>query len=304
MYSYPKISFCIFSYNQEKYIEDALISVFNQDYPNMEIIISDDCSTDSTYDIIQQVIANYQTKHKVILNRNEYNMGLVSHFNYVIRTFVHTDYILLMGGDDVSTTNRARVTMRYFAEHPELGGCTFSYKIINSDGKWIKDVICKNNYFINIKSSQWYSSSSFVIGGLALAFKKSCYDNFGSLGDCQTEDSTMRHRIILTSYFLFSKDICLLYRRHTTNLTSSSNLYKLRTSNISKQYIRDLITAKNRGFIDKTDYKKELNKIIWYKKKRNLLEKSHNTNSIIYKVFIQIHIRLVDAKYYFISKRI
>jgi glycosyltransferase involved in cell wall biosynthesis len=47
---YPLVSLCIFTYNQEKYIREAVEGALSQDYPNLEIIISDDNSTDSTYD--------------------------------------------------------------------------------------------------------------------------------------------------------------------------------------------------------------------------------------------------------------
>ncbi|MBR1871017.1 MAG: glycosyltransferase [Kiritimatiellae bacterium] len=56
----PLVSFCISCYNQERYIAQALESAFAQTYGNMEIVISDDCSTDGTVGAIKDAIAKYQ----------------------------------------------------------------------------------------------------------------------------------------------------------------------------------------------------------------------------------------------------
>lgn len=300
----PLVSFCILSYNQEKYIAEALESVIHQKYDNLEIIISDDCSTDGTYKAILNVVAKYQDKYKIILNRNEHNMGLISHFNYILENMVHSDYILLMGGDDVSTADRTQKTVDYFLSDSEIGGVVFSYKIIDSEGKFIKNAAVKKDRLYSLQSAQWFSSSSFVIGGLALAFRKSCYDLFGPLRDCHTEDSTMRFRIILISKFLYSRSVCMSYRRHETNITSSSNMYNLKTSDISNQYLRDLNMLRNRGVLKNIDYKRMMNKIDWYRRKRTLLEESYKSNHILNKIWFQIMIRILNIVFYVNSKRI
>ena len=67
----PKVSFCIISYNQERYIKEAIESAFAQEYENLEIIISDDASSDSTPFIIKEMVENYKGSHEVIYNLNE-----------------------------------------------------------------------------------------------------------------------------------------------------------------------------------------------------------------------------------------
>ena len=77
------ISFFALTYNQEKYIEDSLKGLFSQTYSPLEIIISDDCSTDKTFEIIQKFVSEYKGPNKVIINRNEKNLGLIKHFTLI-----------------------------------------------------------------------------------------------------------------------------------------------------------------------------------------------------------------------------
>jgi glycosyltransferase involved in cell wall biosynthesis len=51
---YPKISIVIPSYNQGKYLEETILSVINQNYPNLEYVIIDDGSTDNSVEIIKK----------------------------------------------------------------------------------------------------------------------------------------------------------------------------------------------------------------------------------------------------------
>ena len=64
----PLVSYCIVSYNAEKFIQEAIESALNQDYYPMEIIISDDCSTDNTYEVIKNVTSEYKGDKKIIIN--------------------------------------------------------------------------------------------------------------------------------------------------------------------------------------------------------------------------------------------
>src|SRR5690606_34870225 len=88
----PLVSYIILSYNQEKYIADAISSALNQSYSNIEYIISDDCSTDHTFSIIQKA-CNLSKKNIKIL-KNEVNVGLVNHLNNCLK-YASGDLIVL-----------------------------------------------------------------------------------------------------------------------------------------------------------------------------------------------------------------
>ena len=55
-----KVSVIIPCYNQSEYIEEAILSVVNQTYPNIEIICIDDCSSDNSAQIIKSLVEQYK----------------------------------------------------------------------------------------------------------------------------------------------------------------------------------------------------------------------------------------------------
>ena len=76
---YPLATLLVLFYKHQKFVEDTVAGALSQTYPNLEIIFSDDNSPDGTFDILKKAVEGYKGPHKVILNRNERNLGLVPH---------------------------------------------------------------------------------------------------------------------------------------------------------------------------------------------------------------------------------
>ena len=72
----PLITFALFAYNQEAYVREAIEGAFAQTYEPLEIILSDDCSTDRTFEIMQEMAAAYRGPHRVRVNLNPVNLGV------------------------------------------------------------------------------------------------------------------------------------------------------------------------------------------------------------------------------------
>ena len=112
---YPLVTFALFAYNQEKYIREAVEGALEQNYPNLEIIISDDFSTDRTYEIVQTLAAQYQGPHSVRINRNTRNMGIGAHADEIVRMSAGS-YIFAAAGDDISESNRVEICLKFLLE--------------------------------------------------------------------------------------------------------------------------------------------------------------------------------------------
>ncbi len=103
--SYPRASLVIIAFNQKDYIEEAVSCALAQDYPNLQIVLSDDNSTDDTFDRMQAMVAAYDGSHTVVLNRAPGGRGVLAHFYDALP---HVDGVLMIGGagDDMSAPNR------------------------------------------------------------------------------------------------------------------------------------------------------------------------------------------------------
>jgi len=93
-------------YQQEKYVREAVVAALAQECAPLEIILSDDCSTDFTFSIIEEESAKYSGPHNVIINRNSSNLG-IEHLNKIM-SLASGDFVVIAHGDDVSMPNRTR----------------------------------------------------------------------------------------------------------------------------------------------------------------------------------------------------
>ncbi len=90
-----KISVCIPVFNHKKYIAQCIESVLLQDYKNIEIIISDNCSTDGTIDVIK----GYLWDERIRFYQNESNIGMVRNAEKVLY-YAKGDFMVFLSSDD------------------------------------------------------------------------------------------------------------------------------------------------------------------------------------------------------------
>src|SRR5256885_12918551 len=101
----PLVTFALFAYNQERFIAEAVRGALSQTYSPLEILISDDCSTDGTFEIIQKEVAEYKGPHEIRLNHNDPNVGFGAHINRMME-LAKGQLIVAAAGDDVSLPER------------------------------------------------------------------------------------------------------------------------------------------------------------------------------------------------------
>lgn len=112
----PKVTVCVVTYNQDKYVRQCLASIVEQETSfDFEVIVSDDCSTDETRTIIRQFAERYPAVVRPIFH--EKNIG--AYKNYV---FVHNqasgDYVAHMDGDDYALPDKLQTQADYLDANP------------------------------------------------------------------------------------------------------------------------------------------------------------------------------------------
>lgn len=95
------------TYQQQAYVGEAVEAVLAQECSPLEIVISDDCSTDATYDVIQQAVSGYTGPHRVRTLRQPRNLG-VQHLAHLVSEHVQTPLVILAHGDDAAYPHRAK----------------------------------------------------------------------------------------------------------------------------------------------------------------------------------------------------
>lgn len=96
----PLVTIQIPTYNQKEYIKNALDSALAQTYENLQIIVSDDCSSD--YDIFEY-LKDYSENPKILIHRNDKNLGRVGNYRNTLYNLVEGEWFVNLDGDDYFT---------------------------------------------------------------------------------------------------------------------------------------------------------------------------------------------------------
>lgn len=133
----PLVSIAIPTYNRaDLYLKDALHSALEQSYPNLEIIVADNCSTDST----EQLLGRFKDR-RINYVRHDKNIGANNNFNYCLNV-ARGDYFLLLHSDDLIDTDFVQSCMEQGKYRTDLGFIQTGARVIDTEGKLLFD--CKN----------------------------------------------------------------------------------------------------------------------------------------------------------------
>jgi len=117
-------------YNGERYLSQAIESILSQDFTDFELIISDNASTDSTWDICQE----YARKDgRIRLHRNETNIGMLNNFRLVFR-LSESPYFMWTSHDDILKQDYLGKCYHFLIEHPDYVLCCAHNTIIDDNG--------------------------------------------------------------------------------------------------------------------------------------------------------------------------
>lgn len=103
--SAPLLSVLLLVYNQEHTVSQAVASCLAQTGPPVELLLSDDASTDDSFTRLTASVAGYAGPHRVVLNRNPVNLGIGAHLNRLV-ALSRGELLVVAAGDDASLPQR------------------------------------------------------------------------------------------------------------------------------------------------------------------------------------------------------
>ncbi|MBP6755807.1 MAG: glycosyltransferase family 2 protein [Bacteroidia bacterium] len=301
MSSEPLISICIPTYNGSQYIEKCIESCLAQSYRNIEIIVCDDCSSDSLLNVLNPYL---KKDCRITFYQNEKNLGLVGNWNKCMN-YASGEYIKWLFQDDWMDVN----AIEEFVEIANKG-----YDFIVSKRNFIlnelatdedkmyysKKVKTLENYFNQDEIGCYFPTSKIkdiVVSNIALNFiaepsliffKRTLIKEVGLYDHLFHQICDLEYNMRLASkvgVYVLNKPIChfAIHAQSTTNANLNNKYFQLRFIE-QAYYAYKLIHHNSFKSIQKLfSFKQKLKLILYYKyrmheAKRYISHKDNQSN--------------------------
>ncbi len=225
---HPLVTVICLCYNHEKFLAEALDSVLAQTYPNLEIIVADDASTDNSVSII----LNYSQRYPQIkFIQNKVNTGNCKAFNQALE-LASGDYVVDFATDDVMLPERITEQVKCFDSlSPDYGAIFTDAEIIDENSRHIRNFYHRNpsgKLRPLVDSGDVYADAleRYFICTPTLMFRKTVYDQLQGYDETLAyEDFDFIVRAAREFKFYFQDKILTKRRMHPHSL--SSGWYKI-----------------------------------------------------------------------------
>lgn len=202
----PLVSVALCTYNGAAYLEEQLDSVVNQDYPNMEIIIVDDCSTDETLAIVTAYGSRYP---QVKLTINSQNLGYIKNFEKAI-DLCSGDYIALCDQDDIWDISKISIMVDAIGDNIMVyhDSLFVDEKGLSLNGR-VSDI--RNCYSGNDSRVFLFEN---CVSGHAMLFKKELLNYVSGFNVHLIHDWWLAYAAVNNGGILFLNQTLVKYRQH------------------------------------------------------------------------------------------
>ncbi|KRT55834.1 glycosyltransferase family 2 protein [endosymbiont of Ridgeia piscesae] len=223
-----KVSVRIPAYNHEKYIERCLDSVLEDSYPNKELVIINDGSTDRTPELIDQWIKKNQPEFPVLYESRE-NRGLPKTLNELV-ALCCGKYLVSLASDDYLLDGGIEERVRYLDEHTDKFAVISDCIVVDDGGNLLHDSGLTGLY--SAKVEKYYNAdglldeiiSNWSVPGPVLMVRRSLYDKVGQYNEkLEVEDWDLYIRMASQKLLGFVNKKVSAYRLHDKNICRRSD---------------------------------------------------------------------------------
>lgn len=224
----PLVTFALFAYNQERCIGAALEGALAQSYAPLEILITDDFSTDGTAAKIEKILSTQSEQTSILLHRNQKNLGWNS-FGQLISEAVERakgEIVVLAAGDDISSPDRVQRLVDTWIDAGRPSGVVHSaFQTMSDSFELDGQVRREGREFGSQTPLEVIRNDGAGLLGATMAFTRDLYTQFGALDDETVfEDRVFGFRAILAGQVIYLDEPLVRYRMHAENV-SGPNIY-------------------------------------------------------------------------------
>lgn len=251
----PLVSIVMIAYNVEKYIEEAIQSVLDQEVDfTYELVIGEDCSTDNT----RKIALEYERKHpdRIRVLQHPKNLGLTPNC-VATHNACKGKYIALLDSDDYWTDKTKLFKQIHFMEnHPEYAGCGHqAMKIFmngNQQDTLFGEEVNRDYGLEDMITHRKFHTSSFV-------YRKEIWDKCGGIPEnISSNERAIYPMVAIFGKIRYFKESMCVYRNTNLGLSSSVTYKELETDFNMLPWLKsissDFPIKKFRSFLHKCNY--------------------------------------------------
>lgn len=218
----PLVSVVMSVYNAEKYLQEAIESILSQSYSDLEFIIVNDGSVDSSLSIIHSF-----KDSRIHLIDNQGNKGLIYSLNTAFKK-ASGKYIARMDADDVSLPERLERQVKFMEENPRIGICSCDYWQFSETGSQRYQALSNHDEIFS------YMLFNCSVVHPTLMIRKDLIEKQPVLFDSRyphAEDYELWSRLLFECRFSAVNTVLLKYRLHAQQVTNKHKLTQQLTAN-------------------------------------------------------------------------
>lgn len=249
----PSFSVIIPTYNSERFIANALLSVFEQTYKNYELIVSDDGSADNTVKMIENISMKFpEIKIKILRNKHR---GPGSARNRGIEA-AGNEWIAFLDSDDVWIKEKLEKIAEFILNYPQVNLICHNQKWVGNGRETVLNLAASFNRDINPLLSLYRKnalSPSGVTVKKALLLKAGMFDE--TLPSAQDYDLWLRLSMLPDIKIEYINDIMSIYVERSDNISSNIGLRLECMLMIGSRYYDNLRQVSYFPIVEKLKYK-------------------------------------------------
>jgi len=210
----PLVTVIIASYNHGPYIEQSIGSVLAQTYPNIELLVVDDGSTDDSVERIRALQAKHGFDFQV-----QKNQGLTNTLNGAIARSTGS-LVVPFGSDDIMLPDRIAIQVEYMDGKPEVGICAGNIELIDADGNLFPEKRQRRDVpFRRLDFDDMFLERKPYPPAPTLMIRREALEKVGGFDPTiRLEDLLIELKVTHAGYFIDGLNVVMArYRKHATN---------------------------------------------------------------------------------------